>query len=103
VWESANRNGTAWDGEGTKCKAGYLEEIGFCDLRCPGGGGVKVLEQNATGEGWAYGPIRCAETSVKYYHSTLRNIAEERRSQMTNSYTVLYGNFHLNVTVGLTL
>jgi hypothetical protein len=25
-------------------------------------------------------PIRCPETSVKYYHSTLRNIPEERRS-----------------------
>jgi hypothetical protein len=27
------------------------------------------------------GPIRCAETSVKDYHITLRNIEEERRSQ----------------------
>jgi hypothetical protein len=27
------------------------------------------------------GPIRCLETSVKDYHSTLRNIPEERRSQ----------------------
>jgi hypothetical protein len=26
-------------------------------------------------------PIRCPETSVKYYHTTLRNIPEERRSQ----------------------
>jgi hypothetical protein len=26
------------------------------------------------------GTIRCPETSVKYYHSTLRNIPEERRS-----------------------
>ena len=26
------------------------------------------------------GPIGCPETSVKYYHSTLRNIPEERRS-----------------------
>jgi hypothetical protein len=28
------------------------------------------------------GPIRCAETSVKDYHSTLRNIPEERRSHL---------------------
>jgi hypothetical protein len=27
------------------------------------------------------GPIGCPETSVQNYHSTLRNIAEERRSQ----------------------
>ena len=27
------------------------------------------------------GPIRCPETSVKYCHSTLRNIPEERRPQ----------------------
>jgi hypothetical protein len=26
------------------------------------------------------GPIRCPETSVKHYHSTLRNTPEERRS-----------------------
>jgi hypothetical protein len=26
-------------------------------------------------------PIRCPETSVKYYHSTLHNIPEERRSR----------------------
>jgi hypothetical protein len=26
------------------------------------------------------GPIRCPETSVKEYHSTLRNTPEERRS-----------------------
>jgi hypothetical protein len=25
VWETANRNGTAWEGEGTKCKAGCLK------------------------------------------------------------------------------
>jgi hypothetical protein len=28
------------------------------------------------------GPIRCPETSVKDYHSTLRNTPEERRSQV---------------------
>jgi hypothetical protein len=28
------------------------------------------------------GPIRCPETSVNNYHSTLRNIPEERRSQV---------------------
>jgi hypothetical protein len=27
------------------------------------------------------GPVRCAETSVNNYHSTLCNKAEERRSQ----------------------
>jgi hypothetical protein len=31
---------------------------------------------------WSFkmGPIRCPETSVKWYHSTLRNITEEHRS-----------------------
>jgi hypothetical protein len=29
------------------------------------------------------GPIRCPETSVKDYHSTLRDIPEERRCQVT--------------------
>jgi hypothetical protein len=28
------------------------------------------------------GPIRCPETSVRNYHSTLRNILEERRSHL---------------------
>jgi hypothetical protein len=28
------------------------------------------------------GPIRCPETSVKDYHSTLRNILEEHRSHL---------------------
>ena len=28
------------------------------------------------------GPVGCPETSVRNYHYTLRNIAEERRSQL---------------------
>jgi hypothetical protein len=31
------------------------------------------------------GPIRCPQTSVKDYHSTLRNTPEERRSQALSS------------------
>jgi hypothetical protein len=32
------------------------------------------------------GPIRCTETSVQDYHSTLHNTPEERRSQVNISY-----------------
>jgi hypothetical protein len=33
------------------------------------------------------GPIGCPETSVEDYHSTLRNIQEERSSHHLTSYT----------------
>jgi hypothetical protein len=33
------------------------------------------------------GPIRCPETSVQDYHSTLRNIPEERRSRFSSYFT----------------
>jgi hypothetical protein len=32
------------------------------------------------------GPIRCPETSVKDYHSTLRNMPEERGSSRNSDY-----------------
>jgi hypothetical protein len=32
------------------------------------------------------GPIRCPETSVKYYHSILRNKPEDRRSNKQTLY-----------------
>jgi hypothetical protein len=38
------------------------------------------------------GPIRCPETSVQYYNSTLRNALEERRSQFSTYLTIFVAN-----------
>jgi hypothetical protein len=35
------------------------------------------------------GPIRCPETSVKDYHSTLRNIPEDPKSCVSSSYVLI--------------
>jgi hypothetical protein len=40
----------------------------------------KGQEVQASWTSWPLGPIGCRETSVQNYHSTLRNIPEERRS-----------------------
>jgi hypothetical protein len=38
------------------------------------------------------GPIGCPETSVRNYHSTLRNISEQCRSQLCTTFTVAVEN-----------
>jgi hypothetical protein len=40
------------------------------------------------------GPTRCPETSVNNYHTTPRNIPEERRSQYDGSLGVDYSQFY---------
>jgi hypothetical protein len=42
---------------------------------------VKSSRVKKTSCPFKMGPINCPETSVKNYHSTLRNVSEERRSQ----------------------
>jgi hypothetical protein len=36
------------------------------------------------------GPIRCPETSVNNYHTTPRNVPEERRSRLCFYYCLFY-------------
>jgi hypothetical protein len=64
----------------TKNSCVYQYYIFLLILDCPSSGmnytiPIKPLDM---------GPIRCPERSVKDYHSTLRNIPEERRSQDTH-------------------
>jgi hypothetical protein len=44
------------------------------------------------------GPIRCPETSVKDYHSTLRNAPEERRSDQHRDGSLKSREFNLGYT-----
>jgi hypothetical protein len=48
------------------------------------------------------GPIRCPETSVKDYHSTLRNIPEERRSDYVHALVVTVNYCVMLNTIQLT-
>jgi hypothetical protein len=47
------------------------------------------------------GPIGCPETSVKDYHSTLRNIPEERGSQRSPIFFIALYPIRVNQTRGI--
>jgi hypothetical protein len=51
------------------------------------------------------GPIRCPETSVKSYHSRLRNIPEKRRSQLQNAIklSLSYFPYFIDTYVGFAM
>jgi hypothetical protein len=53
--------------------------LGYYAVSC--GNCLQTFRDNVSASSWiAMGPIRCPETSVNNYHTTPRNIPEERRS-----------------------